>query len=153
MSIELVATNKKARKNYEVIESYEAGIELKGSEIKSIRDHRVNIDDAFCLVENSEIFVHNMHISPYPASSVFRPDPYRKRKLLLRRKEIDRISGQVSRKGFALIPLKVYIKNGKYAKLEIALCKGKKLHDKREDLKRRDIELEIQKELKYFGRY
>jgi SsrA-binding protein len=149
MSIEIVATNRKAKKNYEILETYEAGIELKGSEIKSIRDHRVNIDDAFCLIENGEVYVHNMHISPYPSSSVFRPDPDRKRKLLLHRKEIDRIFGQVTRKGYALIPTKVYLKNGRWAKVEIAVAKGKKLHDKREDIKKKEVELEMKKFSKY----
>lgn len=143
--IEVVATNRKAKKNYEIIDTYEAGIELKGSEIKSIREHRVNIDDAFCLIENGEVFIHNMHISPYPASSFFRPDPDRKRKLLLHRKEIDRIMGQVARKGYALIPLRVYLKNGKWCKVEIAVCKGKREYDKREDLKKKEIELEMKR--------
>lgn len=145
MSIEIVATNRKAKRDYEIIDTYEAGIELKGSEIKSIRDHRVNIDDSFCLVENGEIFVHNMHISPYSASSIFRPDPDRKRKLLLHRKEIDRIAGQVARKGFTIIPLKVYLKNGRWCKVEIGICKGKKQYDKREDIKKKDIELEMRR--------
>lgn len=145
MSIEIVSTNRKARKNYQIFDTYEAGIVLEGSEMKSVREHRVNIDDSFCLVENGEIFVHNMHISPYFASSVFRPDPDRKRKLLLHRKEIDRIAGQVARKGFALIPLKVYIKNNRWCKVEIAICKGKKEYDKREDLKKKDIELEMKR--------
>jgi SsrA-binding protein len=143
--MEIVATNRKAKKNYEILDTYEAGIELKGSEIKSIRDHRVNIDDAFCLVENGEIFINNMHISPYFASSIFRPDPDRKRKLLLNRKEIDRIYGQITRKGYTLIPTKVYIKNGKWAKVEIAIAKGKKLYDKREDMKKKEIELEMRR--------
>lgn len=145
MSVEIVATNRKARKNYEILDTYEAGIELKGSEIKSIREHNVNIDDAFCLVEKGEIFVHNMHISPYHASSVFKPDPYRKRKLLLHRKEINRIAGQVARKGFTIIPLKVYIRNGKLCKVEIGICKGKKKHDKREEIKRKEIEMEMRR--------
>ncbi|MCS7298951.1 MAG: SsrA-binding protein SmpB [Spirochaetia bacterium] len=145
MSIEIVSTNRKARKNYQIFDTYEAGIVLVGSEMKSVREHRVNIDDSFCLVENGEIFAHNIHISPYFASSVFRPDPDRKRKLLLHRKEIDRIAGQVARKGFALIPLKVYIKNNKWCKVEIGVCKGKKEYDKREDLKKKDIELEMKR--------
>ncbi|MEN2997822.1 MAG: SsrA-binding protein SmpB [Brevinematia bacterium] len=145
MAVEVVSTNRKARKNYEVIDTYEAGIVLEGSEIKSVREHSVNIDDAFCLVEGGEIFVHNMHISPYHASSVFRPDPKRKRKLLLHRKEIDRISGQVARKGFALIPLRVYIKDGKWCKVEIGVCRGKKEYDKREELKRKEVELEMRR--------
>ncbi|MFN4244729.1 MAG: SsrA-binding protein SmpB [Brevinematia bacterium] len=145
MAIEIVSTNRKAKKNYEIYDTYEAGIELKGSEIKSVREHNVNIDDAFCLIENGEIFVHNMHIAPYHSSSIFRPDPYRKRKLLLHRKEIDKISGQVNRKGFTLIPLKVYIKNNKLCKVEIGICKGKKEYDKREDMKKKDIELEMRR--------
>ncbi len=149
MSIDVVSTNRKAKKNYEIYDTYEAGIELKGSEIKSVREHNVNIDDAFCLIENGEIFIHNMHISPYHASSVFRPDPYRKRKLLLHRKEIDRIEGQIKRKGFTLIPLRVYIKDKKWCKVEIGVCKGKKEYDKREEIKKKDIELEMRRVKSY----
>jgi SsrA-binding protein len=144
--MEIIATNRKATFNYHIFETYEAGIELKGMEVKSIRNHKVNISESFGRVENNEIFLYNMNVSPYEYSGGFRVDPLRKRKLLLHRDEIDKIIGKVSQKGFTIIPTKVYLKNG-FVKVEIAIAKGKKTHDKRESIKKREIERRIKRYL------
>ena len=125
-----VATNKKAYHDYFVLEKYEAGIELFGTEIKSIRAGRVNLKDSFCSVDDGEMFVIGMHISPYEMGNRFNRDPLRKKKLLLHKKEIMKLFGESQQQGLSIIPLELYIKNGR-AKLSIGLCKGKKLYDKR----------------------
>lgn len=132
------ATNRKAHYDYEIIEKYEAGIVLKGTEVKSIREGRANIKDSFARIVKDEAFLMNMHISPYSHGNVHNHDPLRTRKLLLNRKEINRLLGLMTRKGLALIPLSVYFKKGK-VKVEIALAKGKKEYDRREDIKKKDI--------------
>lgn len=142
--MKIIALNRKANYDYHIEETYEAGIMLKGTEVKSVREGKVNLKDSFGLIEGNEIFVHNMHISPYEMGSRFNVDPLRKRKLLLHRREIDRLRGHISRKGFTIIPLKLYFKSG-VAKLEIALAKGKKQHDKRERLKKKDRERALQR--------
>lgn len=143
----LVAQNKKARHDYTILETYEAGLALTGTEIKSIRSGRINLKDGFVRFTNGEAYLFNVHISPYDQGNLFNHDPLRSRKLLLHRKQIDKLYGQAKNKGMSVIPLKVYIKNG-YAKVLIGLAKGKKEYDKRETLKRKDQERQIQRVLK-----
>lgn len=125
-----VATNKKAYHDYFVLDKYEAGIELFGTEIKSIRAGRVNLKDSFCSVDDGEMYVIGMHISPYEMGNRFNRDPMRKKKLLLHKKEIMKLFGESQQQGLSIVPLELYIKKGR-AKLQIGLCKGKKLYDKR----------------------
>ena len=125
-SIKSIARNKKAGHDYFIDESYEAGIELFGTEVKSIRAGQVNLKDSWCEIKNGELFVNGMHISPYEKGNIFNRDPLRTKRLLLHKKEIRRLYAQVKQEGLAIIPLSVYFKNGR-AKLEIGLCKGKKL--------------------------
>ena len=138
----VVASNRKARFNYHILETYEAGISLKGNEVKSVRLGKVSINEAFATIKKEEIYVHSMHISPYEFANRFASDPRRKRKLLLHREEIKKIEKKVQEKGLTLIPLKVYLKNN-LIKVEIALVRGKKLYDKREDIAKRDMEREM----------
>ena len=145
--IKVVAVNKRARHEYHILETFEAGIALNGSEVKSIRAGGVNIKEAFAKIENAEIFVHSMHINPYEQASSFNHDPLRIRKLLLHKREIKRLIGQTSQKGLTLVPLKIYFKGGR-AKIEIALAKGKKLYDKRDAIKKKIISRETEKALK-----
>lgn len=142
-----VATNKKAYHDYFVLEKYEAGIELFGTEIKSIRAGRVNLKDSFCSVDDGEMFVIGMHISPYEMGNRFNRDPLRKKKLLLHKKEIMKLFGESQQQGLSIIPLELYIKNGR-AKLSIGLCKGKKLYDKRAVQAKKDANRMIEREFK-----
>ena len=144
---QVVARNKKAYHDYFVLESYEAGIELYGTEIKSIRKGRVNLKDSFCSVDDGEMFAIGMHISPYEQGNIFNRNPLRKKKLLLHKREIMKLFGQSREKGLSIVPLELYIKNGR-AKLEIGLCKGKKLHDKRDVAAARDAQRTIERALK-----
>lgn len=144
---QVIARNKKAYHDYFVLETYEAGIELYGTEIKSIRNGRVNLKDSFCSVDNGEMFAIGLHISPYEQGNIFNRDPLRKKKLLLHKKEIMKLFGQSQQQGLSIVPLQLYIINGR-AKLEIGLCKGKKLHDKREVAAKRDAERTIDRVLK-----
>ena len=144
---QVIARNKKAYHDYFVLETYEAGIELYGTEIKSIRNGRVNLKDSFCSVDNGEMFAIGLHISPYEQGNIFNRDPLRKKKLLLHKKEIMKLFGQSQQQGLSIVPLQLYIINGR-AKLEIGLCKGKKLHDKREVAAKRDAERTIVRALK-----
>ncbi len=130
-NIKTIAVNKAAYHEYFVIDKYEVGAELCGTEVKSIRNGRVNLKDSFCRIDNGELFVYGIHISPYEKGNIFNRDPYRVRKLLMHRREIDRLFGQVGQKGYSIIPLSMYFRN-KWVKLEIGLCKGKKLYDKRD---------------------
>ncbi len=140
--------NRKARHNYEILETYEAGIVLKGSEVKSIRMGSANLKDSYAEIDNGEVYINNFHISPYKfASSHTNHDPYRRKKLLLHKAQIRRLIGKVKEKGLTLVPLRVYSKNGKI-KVELALARGKKLYDKRRDIKRRDMEREQERALK-----
>ncbi len=141
-----IAQNKKAFFDYEILDTIEAGIELKGTEIKSVRNHSVNLKDSFILIREGEALVHNLHISPYGFGNIFNHDPLRTRKLLLHKKEILKLSGQISQKGLTLIPLKMYIK-GKYAKLLIGLARGKKAYNKKTAIKERDIRREMDREI------
>ena len=144
---QVIARNKKAYHDYFVLETYEAGIALFGTEIKSIRNGRVNLKDSFFSVDNGEMFAIVMHISTYEQCNIFNRDPMRKKKLLLHKKEIMKLFGQSQQQGLSIVPLQLYIKNGR-AKLEIGLCKGKKLHDKREVAAKRDAERTIDRALK-----
>ncbi len=145
--IKTIISNRKAFRNYTVVEKIEAGIALRGTEVKSLRLSKGNLGDSFAKVEDMEVFLYNFHISPYQAGSVFNHDPLRPRKLLLHKQQIKRLWGQTSVKGFSLIPLRVYFKNGK-AKVELGLAKGKKLYDKREDIKRREADAEADRAMK-----
>ena len=144
---QVIARNKKAYHDYFVLETYEAGIELYGTEIKSIRKGRVNLKDSFCSVDDGEMFAIGMHISPYEQGNIFNRNPLRKKKLLLHKREIMKLFGQSREKGLSIVPLELYIKNGR-AKLEIGLCKGKKLHDKRDVAAERDAQRTIERALK-----
>ncbi len=146
--MKIVATNRKAYHDYEILETYEAGIVLKGTEVKSAKNGRINLKDSYAKIENGEVFLINAHISPYSHGNVYNHDPRRTRKLLLHKKEIMRLYGKVKEKGLTLIPLKAYIKNGKI-KIELGLCKGKKVYDKRAEIKKRDLEREMRYEMKY----
>lgn len=136
------ATNRKALRDYNIEERMDAGIVLLGSEIKSIREGRVNLRDSYALIENGEVFVHQMHISPYMQATHFGHEPTRVRKLLLTRDEIKRMTGKILEKGYTLVPLKLYIKDG-WAKVELGLARGKKQYDKRRDIARKEAELEM----------
>lgn len=146
-SIKVIANNKKARFDYFVIETFEAGIALHGTEVKSIRMGKCSVKEAFLKIENGEVFAYNMHVSPYEKGNIFNKNPLRIKKLLLHRYQIDKINGQLKLKGYALIPLMVYLK-GSLVKVEIGLCKGKKQYDKREDIAKKDQKREVEKEFK-----
>jgi SsrA-binding protein len=144
----VVTVNRKAYHNYHIEESFEAGIVLKGSEIKSIRAGKVNLSDAYARPENGELWLHNSHIASYDAASYNTHEPVRPRKLLLHRKEIDTLTSRVVQKGLTLVPLKLYIKHG-LAKLELGVARGKKVYDKRETIARRDADREVERAMKY----
>lgn len=141
------ARNKKAFHDYFVLETYEAGIELFGTEVKSIRQGRLNLKDSWCIIEKGEIFAHGVHISPYEQGNIFNREPLRPKKLLLHKREIMRLYGEFQKKGLAIIPLSVYFKRGK-AKMSIGLCKGKKIYDKREDIAKKTMSREAERELR-----
>jgi SsrA-binding protein len=146
----IVCDNRQARFLYEILETYEAGIQLTGTEVKSIRAGKANLQDGYALIRNGEAWLINMHISPYTQSSAyFNHEPRRTRKLLLHRKEIRTLVGKVEQEGLTLIPLKMFLKRG-LVKVTIGLCRGKKLHDKREDMKRRDDQREMQRAMKRY---
>ena len=140
--IELIARNKRARHDYEVLETWEAGIVLTGTEVKALRDGRANLTDAFGVVNAGEVFLLNLHIGAYGQGNVFNHDPTRSRKLLLHKREIRRMIGAVERQGLTLVPLDLYFRDGR-VKVKLALVRGKQQHDKREDLKRREAEREM----------
>ena len=146
-SVKIIANNKKAYHEYFVLEKFEAGIELHGTEVKSIRAGRINLKESWCMIKNGEIFVNGMHISPYEQGNIFNKDPFRVRKLLMHRKEIDRLFGKTKQDGLTLIPTSVYFKNSK-VKVEVGLCKGKNLHDKRETLAKKQAQRDIDRALK-----
>ncbi|HHW36083.1 MAG TPA: SsrA-binding protein SmpB [Bacillales bacterium] len=140
----VIAQNKKAYHDYFIEDTYEAGIVLQGTEIKAIRAGRVNLKDSYARVEKGELFLHNMHISPYEQGNRYNHDPLRTRKLLLHKKEIAKLLGITKEQGYSLVPLKIYLKNG-YAKVLIGLAKGKKNYDKREDLKQKEAKRDIER--------
>ena len=142
-----IAQNKKALHDYFVLETYEAGIELHGTEVKSLRQGKCNLKDAWCSIDSGEIFVNGMHISPYDHGNIFNRDPMRKRKLLMHKKEIMKLFGTIKQDGLTLIPLSVYFKNGR-AKVKVGLCKGKKLYDKRDVAAKKEAQRNIERGLK-----
>ena len=146
-SLKTVAQNKKARHDYFIEETYEAGIELFGTEVKSIRQGRVNLKDSWCSIDKGEIFVNGMHISPYEQGNIFNRNPVRVRKLLMHKKEINRLYGMVKQTGYSLIPISLYFKDSR-VKLQVGLCRGKKLYDKREDMAKRSAKRDIERALK-----
>ena len=146
-SVKIIAQNKKAYHDYFVDEKYEAGIELFGTEVKSIRAGKVNLKESYCDIKDGEVFVVGMHISPYEQGNVFNKDPLRPKKLLLHKREILKLFGLVAQKGYTLVPLQIYLKNSR-VKMEIGLCRGKKLYDKREDMARNDAKRDMERAFK-----
>lgn len=142
-----ITENRKARHEYFVLESMETGIELMGTEVKSLRLGQVNLKDSWCSIDNGELFIKGMHISPYEKGNIFNRDPMRVRKLLMHRKEINRLFGKVKQDGLTLIPLSLYFK-GSIVKVQLGLCKGKKLYDKREDAAKKDAKRQIERAVK-----
>lgn len=147
-SSSVLSKNPVARHNYEILDNIECGIVLAGTEIKSVRNRKVNLKDSYAIIKNGECFVLGMHISPYEHGNIFNKDPLRSRKLLLHKKEIDRLIGLTQQKGYALVPISLYFKNGK-VKLQLGIGKGKKLYDKREDLKKKESQKQIRDLPKY----
>ncbi|MGN0378680.1 MAG: SsrA-binding protein SmpB [Butyrivibrio sp.] len=145
--LKLVANNKKAYFDYFILDKWEAGIELYGTEVKSVRMGKVSIKEAYIKIDKNEVFIYNMHISPYEKGNIFNRDPIRVRKLLLHRSEINKLTGKTAEKGFAIVPLQVYFKNG-LVKMEIGLAKGKKLYDKRQDIAKKDVRRENERDFK-----
>ncbi|MDL2237548.1 SsrA-binding protein SmpB [Christensenellaceae bacterium OttesenSCG-928-K19] len=145
--VKVLAQNKKARHEYFIEDRYEAGLSLVGTEVKSCRMGKVNLRDSYAQVKNAEAWVHNMHISPYEKGNIFNRDPLRVRKLLLHKKEITKLLGLTAQKGYTLIPLSIYLKNGK-VKLELGVCRGKHTYDKRQDLKEKATRRDMERALK-----
>ena len=148
MAKKLIANNKKAYHDYFIEEKYEAGISLAGTEVKSLRMGRCSIKEAFIRIEHDEVFVYNMHISPYEKGNIFNKDPLRPKKLMLHKYEINKLVGKLNEKGLTLVPLQVYFK-GSLVKVEIGLARGKKLYDKRQDIAKRDMKRENEREFKH----
>ena len=143
----LIAQNRKARHDYSIIDTVEAGLVLQGTEIKSIRNGRINLKDGFARIRNGEAFLYNVHISPYEQGNIFNKDPYRPRRLLMHRREINKLMGLIAQQGYTLIPLSLYFK-GSRVKVQLGLCKGKKLYDKRDDMARRAGQRDIDRALR-----
>ena len=143
MNIKIIAKNPTAYHNYIIEDKIETGIVLSGTEIKSIRNGKVNLKDTYAQIKNGEVFVFGMHISPYEQGNIFNKDPMRPRKLLLHKKEIFKLTGMIQQKGYTLVPISIYFKDNR-VKLELGICKGKKLFDKREDLKKKEADRKIQ---------
>ena len=146
--MKIVATNRKAKRDYQVIETYEAGIELKGNEVKSLRTKSCSLNDSFARIEKDELFLYNMHIPEFEKSSFFKAEPTRTRKLLVHKNEIRKLTGLTVQRGFTIIPLKVYFNERSKAKVEIALAKGKHVYDKKKKLKEEIVKRETQRALK-----
>lgn len=146
-NIKLVANNKKAYYEYFIEDKYEAGISLHGTEVKSLRTGKCSIKESFIKIENGEMFIYGMHISPYEKGNIFNKDPLRVRKLLLHKYQINKIAGQLAQKGYTLVPLQVYFKES-LVKLEIGVARGKKLYDKRQDIAKKDMKRETEREFK-----
>ena len=140
----IVAQNRRARRDYFIEETYEAGIALQGTEVKALREGRVNLQDGYARIKDGEVYLLNVHISPYAFGNRYNHDPLRERKLLLHKREIRRLIGKVKERGFTLVPLSIYFRGGR-AKVELALARGKKVYDKRESLKRKALEKELQR--------
>ncbi len=152
MAEKVITMNRKARHEYEVMDTMEAGIVLAGTEVKALRDGRANLKDSYANVKDGEVFLYNMHISPYDFGNINNHNPTRVRKLLLHRKEIKKLIGKTQEKGLTLVPLKLYFKNGK-VKVQLALAKGKKFYDKRHDIAKRESDRELKRMLKQKQRY
>ena len=146
-NIRIIVKNRKARRDYSVLDTFEAGLVLTGTEVKSLREGKANLKDSYARAEAGEVFLHNLHISEYGQGNQFNHDPTRARKLLLHRREIDRLQGRVQEKGLTLVPLQLYFKRGK-AKVEIALARGKHDYDRRRDIAQRDARREMDRDLK-----
>jgi SsrA-binding protein len=144
----VIASNRKAHKDYEVLEVTECGIELKGSEVKSIRASKISLEDSYARIENNQVVLYNTHISTYEQASYMNVEPTRPRRLLLHKKQIIKLTDQTAQRGLTLVPLKAYFNSRGFVKIEIALCKGKKLYDRREDLKRRESDRQIRRVMK-----
>ncbi|MFA9375272.1 MAG: SsrA-binding protein SmpB [Lachnotalea sp.] len=151
-SFKLIANNKKARFDYFIEDTFEAGISLHGTEVKSLRMGKCSVKEAFIRIENGQIYIYSMHVSPYEKGNIFNKDPLRVRKLLLHKFEINKIAGQLAEKGYTVVPLQVYFK-GSLVKIEIGLAKGKKLYDKREDIAKKDQRREAEKDFKVKNLY
>ena len=147
INFKLVANNKKAYHDYFIDDKYETGIELYGTEVKSIRMGKCSIKEAFVRIENGQVYIYGMHISPYEKGNIFNKDPLRQRKLLMHRREIDKLLSKIKEKGFTLVPLQVYFK-GSLVKVEIGLARGKKLYDKRDDIAKKDAKREMERSFK-----
>lgn len=147
MAVKIVTENRKARHEYHILETFEAGLVLTGTEVKSLRGGKSNLQDSYARVENAELMLYNMHISPYAQGNQFNQEPKRTRKLLMHKQEIMRLLGKTREKGLALIPLKVYFKNG-LAKVDLALAKGKKMYDRRDDIAERDARRDMDRVMK-----
>lgn len=152
MERKIISTNRKAKRNYQVFDRYEAGIALKGDEVKSLRQGRCSIDDSFARIENGEAFIYGMHIAEFNKASWFKSEPKRVRKLLLHKKQIHRLWGLTSRRGYTLIPLEVYFTSRGKVKVELALAKGRRLSEKREKLKEEYLRRETERQIKDFSR-
>ncbi len=148
----LIANNKKARFDYFIEDTYEAGISLHGTEVKSLRMGKCSVKESFIRIENGEVYIYNMHISPYEKGNIFNKDPLRVKKLLLHKYEINKLAGQIAQKGYTIVPLEVYFK-GDLVKVSIGLAKGKKLYDKRQDIAKKDQRREAEKEFKVKNLY
>lgn len=146
--MKVVANNKKARHDYFIEETYEAGVVLTGTEVKSIRMGRVNLKESYAQVDHGEVYIHNMHISPYEQGNIFNVDPIRTRKLLLHKREITKLIGYTTQKGLTLVPLRLYITARGLVKLELAVARGKKLYDKRNDIAKKDAKRRIEQEMR-----
>ncbi|MGN1204408.1 MAG: SsrA-binding protein SmpB [Lachnospiraceae bacterium] len=151
-AMKLIANNKKAYHDYFIDEKYEAGLVLHGTEVKSLRLGKCSVKEAFVRIENNEVWVYGMHISPYEKGNLFNRDPLRPKKLLMHKDEIRKLTGKISEKGFTIVPLQVYFKDGR-AKIEIGLARGKKLYDKRQDIAKKDQRREAEKEFKVKNLY
>ena len=151
-AVKLIANNKKAYHDYFIEDTWESGIELFGTEVKSLRTSKCSIKEAFIRIEHGEVIVYGMHVSPYEKGNIFNKDPLRPRKLLLHRHEINRIGSKIAEKGYTLVPLRVYFK-GSLAKVEIGLAKGKKLYDKRQDIAKKDMRRETERDFKVKNLY
>ena len=147
MKKKIIATNPVARHNYNIENTLEAGIVLYGTEIKSIRNGKVNLKDSYANIKNGEVYIYGMHISPYEHGNIYNKDPLRNRKLLLNRREINKLVGLIKQKGYSLVPMSLYF-SGNFVKLELGIGKGKKLYDKRQDIAKKDAEMKIRRALK-----
>jgi len=144
----IIASNHKAYRDYEILETVECGVELKGSEVKSVRQGRVNLNDSFARPDGNAVILYNVHISPYAEASYLNVEPTRERKLLLHKKQVEKLTGRLTQRGLTLIPLKVYFNDRGFVKIELGLGRGKKTYDKREDIKRRETDLAVRRMMK-----